>query len=239
MGKKPNVLSNKNATNFKRLLKKLKAPSKSKNLRFSDSRSKCLRTNKTSKEDLLKKKKKSTTPDATVNVLLNLCKLLWTLNLKLALKLSALKRSLKVTSTILKFNSAMLTAMLPTHKNKSNFFRVKSKILLLNSMMPNAAVKMSSNKWLSLNAVPTFWLVKSKNSATVLNKLNAAVNSLKPNSTNLMNAPTFSTHKTPLLSIKSANLKQNSNKFKVKLKNLSLNAATPKKKLRRLSLMPL
>merc|ERR1711941_193642 len=105
-------------------------------------------------------------------------------------------------------------------------------------MMPNANPKMLLNKWLLSNAAPTSCPVKLKSSATVLNKLNAAVNSLKPNSTNPTNVPTFFTPKTLLLSIKSANSKLNSNKLKEKSKNLSLNAATPKRKLRRLSLMP-
>merc|ERR1712066_1185962 len=200
---------------------------------------KCLKTNKTSKEDLPRKKKKLTTPDATVNVLLNPCKPPWTLNPKLALKPSALKRSSKVTSTTLKSNLAMLTAMLLMLQNKSRSSNLKSKTLSPSSMMLNVNLKTLLNKWLLSNAALTSCPVKSKNSVTVLNKLNVAVNSLKLNSTNLTNAPTSFTPKTPLLSTKSANSKPNFNKLKEKLKNLSLNAATPKRKLRRLSLMPL
>merc|ERR1712066_812573 len=228
--KKLNAVLNKNVMNFKLLSKKLKVLSKSKNPRFSDSLSKCLKTNKTSKEDLLRKKK--TTPDATVNALLNLCKPPWILNPKLVLRPSAPKRSSKVTSMTLKSNSAMPTAMPLMLKNKSSFSNLKLKTLSPNSMMLNVNPKMLSNKWLLLNAVLTFCPVKLKNSVTVLNKLNAAVNSLKPNLTNLTNAPTFFTPKTPLLLTKSANSKPNFNKLKERLKNLSLNAATPKKKLR-------
>merc|ERR1711879_834709 len=235
--KKLNVVLNKNVMNFKPLLKRLKVPLKSKNPRFLDSPSKCLKINKTLKEEWPRKKKKLTTPDATVNALSNPCKPLWILNPKLAPKPSAPKRSLKVTSMISKSNLAMLTAMPLMLKNKSKFFNLRLRMLLPNTMMPNANPKMLLNKWLLSNAAPTSCPVKSKNSATVLNKLNAAVNSLKPNSTNPTNVPTFFTPKTLLLSIKSANSKPNFNKLKEKLKNLSLNAATPKRKLRRLSLM--
>merc|ERR1711941_156629 len=107
--KKLNVVLNKNVMNFKPLLKKLKVPLKSKNPRFLDSPSKCLKTNKTLKEEWPRKKKKLITPDATVNALSNPCKPLWILNPKLALKLSAQKRSSKATSTTLKFNLATLT----------------------------------------------------------------------------------------------------------------------------------
>merc|ERR1712066_307103 len=80
--KKPNDLWNKSETNFKLLLKKPKVPSKSKKLKFSDSPSKCPRTNRTSNDDWLRKKKRSTPPDETVSELLNPCKLPWTLNPK-------------------------------------------------------------------------------------------------------------------------------------------------------------
>merc|ERR1712066_523367 len=95
----------KNETSFRPLLKKLKAPSKSKKLKFSDSPSKCLRTNKTLNDESLRKKKKSTPPDETVSELSNPCKLPWTLNPKPEPKLFDRRRSSKVTLTTWKSNS--------------------------------------------------------------------------------------------------------------------------------------
>merc|ERR1712223_593146 len=80
--KKPNDPWNRNETSFKLLLKKPKAPSKSKKLKFSDSPSKCPRTNRTLNDDWLKKKKRSPPPDETVSELLNPCKPPWTPNPK-------------------------------------------------------------------------------------------------------------------------------------------------------------
>merc|ERR1712066_719479 len=105
--KKPNDPWSKNETNYRPLLKKLKAPSKLKKLKFSDSPSKCLRTNKILSDESPRKKRKSTPPDETVSELLNPCKLLWILNLKPEPKPFDRRRSLKVTSTTWKFNSVM------------------------------------------------------------------------------------------------------------------------------------
>merc|ERR1711879_522397 len=121
--KKPNDHWNKNETNSKQLLKKLKAPSKSKKLKFSDLPSKCLRTNKTSNDESLRKKKKLTPPDETVSELLNPCKLPWTLNPNPEPKLFDRRRSLKVTSTTSKFNSDMPTDEPPMPVRASKFFR--------------------------------------------------------------------------------------------------------------------
>merc|ERR1712050_627245 len=56
--KKPNDPWNRNETSSRLLLKKQKVPSKSKKLKFSDSPSKCPRTNRTSNDDWPRKKKK-------------------------------------------------------------------------------------------------------------------------------------------------------------------------------------
>merc|ERR1712178_620421 len=72
--KKPNEPWNKNETNFRPLLKRLKLLSKLKKPRFFDSPLKCPNPNRTLSEDWLKKKKKSITPDETVSELLNPCK---------------------------------------------------------------------------------------------------------------------------------------------------------------------
>merc|ERR1712050_282243 len=120
MGKKPNDLWNKNETNSRPLLKKLKAPSKSKKLKFSDSPSKCPRTNKTLSDESPRKKKKSTPPDETVSELLNPCKLPWILNPKPEPKLFDRRRSWKATSTTWKSNSDMPTdkPLMPANKSK-------------------------------------------------------------------------------------------------------------------------
>merc|ERR1712066_455073 len=114
----------KNETSFRPLLKKLKAPSKSKKLRFSDSPSKCLRTNKTSSDESLRKKKKSTPPDETVSELSNPCKLPWTLNPKPEPKLFDRRRSSKVTLTTWKSNSDTPTDKLLMPARMSRFSRV-------------------------------------------------------------------------------------------------------------------
>jgi hypothetical protein len=80
--------------------------------------------------------------------------------------------------------------------------------------------------------------VKSNNSETLLNKLNEAENSLKPNSTSPTSDLTFFTLKIPLSSTRSENLKLNFNKLRVKLKNPSLNAETLKKRPKNQLLMP-
>merc|ERR1712066_193085 len=122
--KKPNDLWNKSETNFKLLLKKPKVPSKSKKLKFSDSPSKCPRTNRTSNDDWLRKKKRSTPPDETVSELLNPCKLPWTLNPKPEPKLFDRRRSWKATSTTWKSNSDMPTDKQLMPARTSKFFRV-------------------------------------------------------------------------------------------------------------------
>merc|ERR1712066_898027 len=102
---------------------------------------KCLKTNKIWSADMLKKKKKLIIPDVMVHVPLNPCKLLWIQNPKLVLKPSVLKRSLKVTSTTLKFNSATPIALLLKLKNKLKYFKLKLKMVFKNSMKLNAAPK--------------------------------------------------------------------------------------------------
>merc|ERR1712048_1465318 len=108
---------------------------------------------------------------------------------------------------------------------------------LLNSTMLNDDAKTPLNRWLSSNDDPTYLPVKSKNSETLLNKLNEAENWLKPSSTSPTSDPTCSTPRTPLLSTKSENWRPSSNKPRVKSKNPSLNAETLKIKPRKLSLM--
>merc|ERR1712157_266964 len=198
------------------LLKKLKAPSKLKKLRFFDSPSRCLRTNKTSNDDWLKRKKKSTTPDETVNELSNLCRPPWTLNPN---------------------PEPTPSDKLPMPPNRSRSFNLSSRTTLPNSMMQNDDAKTPLSRWLSSNDDPTCSLVKSKNSETLLNKLNEAENWLRPSSTSPTNDPTCSILKTLLLSTRNENWRLNSNKLKVKSKRPFLNAETLKRKPRRPSLM--
>merc|ERR1712157_50879 len=82
------------------------------------------------------------------------------------------------------------------------------------------------NKWLSSNDDPTCSPAKSKNSETLLNKLNEAENWLRPNSTSPTGDPTCSIPRTPLLSTKSENWRPSSNKPRVRSKSPSLNAET-------------
>merc|ERR1711879_551633 len=97
---------------------------------------------------------------------------------------------------------------------------------------------MGANRWPSSNDDLTSSPVKSKNSEMPSNKPNEAENSLKPNSTNPTSDQTFFTPRTPLLSTRNENWRLNFNKLRVKLKNPSLNAETPKKRPRNLLLMP-
>merc|ERR1712110_75337 len=110
---------------------------------------------------------------------------------------------------------------------------------LAKSTTPKEKLKTPANKWLSLNAEPTFSLVKSKNSVMLLNKLNAAVNLPRLNLMNPTNVQTSSTLKTQLLSTKNVRLKQNFNKPNPKSKSPFLKDVTLKKKPRNPSLMRL
>merc|ERR1712173_28125 len=238
MGKKPNDPWNRNETNFKPLSKRLKLPSKPKKPRFFDLPSKCPNPNRTLNDDWLRKKKKSITPDETVSELLNPCKPVWTLNPNPELKLFDRRRSSKVTSTIWKSNSDMLTDKPTKLPNKLKCSKALSKTTSPNTTKLNDETKTLENKWPLLNDDPTFSLVKSKNSETPSNKPNEAENLLKPNSTSPTNDPTFTIPKTLLSSTKNENLKLNFNKLRVKSKNPSLNAETLKRKLKNLLLMP-
>merc|ERR1712157_143309 len=217
--KKPSELLSKNETNFRPLLKRLKPPSKPKKPRFSDSPSRCLNLNKTSNDDLPRRKKKSTTPDETVNELLSPCRPLWTLNPNPEPKLSDRRRSSKATSTIWKSNSDTPTDKPTKPPNKPNFFNLRSKITSPNTTRLSDETKILVNRWPLSNDDPTSSPVKSKSSETPLNKLNEAENWLRPNSTSPTNDPTCS-------SPRSENWRPNSNKPRVKLKSASLNAET-------------
>merc|ERR1711941_138195 len=224
--------------NFKLLSKKLKLPLKPKKPRFFDLPSKCLNPNKTSNDDWPKKKKKSITPDETVNELLNPCRPVWTLNPNPEPKPFDRRRSSKVTLTTWKFNLAMPIDRPTKPPNKPRPFKVPLKITSPNTTKLNDEMKILANRWLSSNDDLTSSPVKSKNSETPSNKPNEAENSLKLNSTSLTSDPTFFTLRTPLLSTKNENSKLNSNKLRAKLKNPSLNAETLKRRPRNLLLMP-
>merc|ERR1711937_740452 len=143
--KNPREQSMSNATNFKPLLKKLKPPSNPKKPRSSVSKLKLPKANKTSNVELLKRMKKSITPDVMVNALLNLCKPPMTLKSVPAVKPSESRRRWNLTSTILKFNLVTLT---------DNVFKAKrrtSKSLLMTHKEP---VKILPNKLLLLTDVP-------------------------------------------------------------------------------------
>merc|ERR1712178_379853 len=235
--KRPNDLSNKNETNFKPLLKRLKVPSKSRKLKFFDSPSRCLKTNKTSNDDWPRKKKKSTTPDETVNELSNPCRPPWTPNPNPEPKPSDRRRSSKATSTTWKSNSDTPTDKPPMLPNKSRSSNLSSRTTSPSSTMLNDDAKTPLNRWLSSNDDPTCSPAKSKNSETPSNKPNEAENWLRPNSTSLTSDLTCSTPRTPLLSTKSENWRPSSNKPRVKLRNPSLNAETLRTKPRKPSLM--
>merc|ERR1712178_611420 len=217
--------------------KRLKPPSRPKKPRFFDSPSRCLNLNKTSNDDLLRKKKKSTTPDETVNELSNPCRPLWTPNPNPELKLSDRRRSSKVTSTTWKSNSDTPTDKPTKPPNKPNFFSPKSKTTSPNTTRLNDETKTLVNRWPLSNDDPTSSPVKLKSSETPLNKLNEAKNWLKPNSTSPTNDPTCSTPRTPLSSTRSENWRLSFNKPRVKLKSASLNAETLKRRPRNLLLM--
>merc|ERR1711972_295300 len=236
--KKPNEPWNKNETNFKLLSKKLKPLLKPKKPKFFDSPLKCLNPNKTLNDDWLKKKKKSITPDETVNELLNPCRPVWTLNPNLEPKLSDRRRSSKVTSTTWKSNSAMPTDKPTKLLNKPRCSKALSRTTSPNTTKLNDETKTSANRWPSLNDDPTFSPVKSKNSETPSSKPNEVENSLKPNSTSPTSDPTFFTPRTPLSSTRNESSKLNFNKLRVKSKNPSLNAETLKRRPRNLLLMP-
>merc|ERR1712066_1185594 len=153
--KRPNDPWNRNETNFKPLLKRLKLPSKPKKPRFFDSPSKCLSPNKTLNDDWLKKKKKSITPDETVSELSNPCRPVWTLNPNLEPKLFDRRRSSKVTSTIWKSNSDTPTDRPLMPANRSKLFKARSKTTSPNSTKLNDEPKTPKNRWPSLNDDPT------------------------------------------------------------------------------------
>merc|ERR1711990_429543 len=121
--KRPSDLWNKNETNCRLLSKKLNPLSNLKNPRSFDCKSRWLKPSKILIDDSLKRKKKSTTLDETVNELWNLCKPLWTLNPSLELKLSDKRRSWNLTLTIWKSNSVTPTDLLlmpPSNSRPSN-----------------------------------------------------------------------------------------------------------------------
>merc|ERR1712178_80384 len=217
--------------------KRLKPPSRPKKLRFFDSPLRCLNPNKTLNDDSPRKRKRSTTPDETVNELSNPCRLLWTPNPNPELKLSDRRRSSKVTSTTWKSNSDTPTDKPTKPPNRPNFFSPKSKTTSPNTTRLNDETKTLVNRWPLSNDDPTSSPVKSKSSETPLNKLNEAENWLRPSSTSPTSDPTCSTPRTPLLSTRSENWRPNSNKPRVKLKRASLNAETLRRRPRNPSLM--
>merc|ERR1712066_20362 len=153
--KRPNDPWNRNETNFKPLLKRLKLPSKPKKPRFFDSPSKCLSPNKTLNDDWLKKKKKSITLDETVSELLNPCRPVWILNPNLEPKPFDRRRSSKVTSTTWKSNSAMPPDKPTKLPNKPRCSKAPSRITSPNTTKLNDETKTSANRWPSLNDDPT------------------------------------------------------------------------------------
>merc|ERR1711972_912472 len=154
------------------------------------------------------------------------------------LKLSDRRRSSKVTSTTWKSNSAMPTDKPTKLLNKQRCFKVPLKTTSPNTTKLNDETKTLANRWLLSNDDLTFLPVKLKNSEMPSNKLNEAENSLRPNSTSPTSDPIFFTLRTPLSSTRNENSKLNFNKLRVKLKKLSLNAETPKRRQRNLLLMP-
>merc|ERR1712048_258046 len=193
---------------------------KPKNPRSSDCKSRWLKTNKTSNDDWLKRKKKSTTPDETVNELSNPCRPPWTPNPNPEPKLSDKRRSSKATSTTWKSNSDTPTDKPPTLPNKSRSSNLSSRTTSPNSTMLNDDAKTPLNRWLSSNDDPTCSPAKSKNSETVLNKPNEAENWLRPSSTSPTSDPTCSTPRTPLSSTRSENWRLSFSKPRTKLRNL-------------------
>merc|ERR1712157_374652 len=149
---------------------------KLKKLRFFDSPSRCLKTNKTSNDDWLRKKKKSTTPDETVNELSNPCRPPWPPNPNPEPKPSDRRRSSRVTSTTWKSNSDTPTDKPTKPQNRPNFSKAQSKTTSPNTTRLNDETKTLANRWPLLNDDLTFLLVKSKSSETLLNKLNEAEN---------------------------------------------------------------
>merc|ERR1712110_185418 len=121
--KKLSDLLNKSETSSKLHLRKPKARSKSKKLKYFDLPSKCPRTNRTSSDESLRKKRKSTTPDETVSELSNPCRPAWTLSLNPELKPFDRRRSSKATLTTLKSNSDMPTDKLLMPARTSKFSR--------------------------------------------------------------------------------------------------------------------
>merc|ERR1712127_193870 len=103
----------------------------------------------------------------------------------------------------------------------------------------NDEPKTPPNRWLSSNDDPTFSLVKSKSSETLLNKPNEAESLLRPNLTSPTNDQTCFTLRTPLSSTRNERSRPNFNKPLVKSKSPSPNAETLKRKPRKPSLMPL
>merc|ERR1712127_269736 len=158
---------------------------------------KFLSLNKTSKDDLLKRKKKSITPDETVNEPSSPCRPVWTLNPRLEPKPSEPRRSSKVTSTTSKFNSDTPTDRPTKPLNKLRCSNLRLKITSPNSTKLNDEAKICVNRWLLLIDDLTSLLVKSKSSEALLNKPNEAESLLKPNSTSPTNDPTCNTPRTP------------------------------------------
>merc|ERR1712157_140928 len=139
------------------------------------------------------------------------------------------RRSSKVTWATWKFNSDTPTDKLPTLPNRLRSSNLSSRTTLLNSTMLNDDAKTPLNRWLSSNDDPTCLPVKSKNSETLLNKLNEAENWLKPSSTSPTSDPTCSTPRTPLSSTRSENWRLSFSKPRTKSKSPFLNAETLKK----------
>merc|ERR1712157_505214 len=154
---------------------------------MGDSPSRCLNPNKTSNDDSPRKRKRSTTPDETVNELSNPCRPLWTPNPNPELKLSDRRRSSKVTSTTWKSNSDTPTDKPTKPPNRPNFFNLRSKTTSPNTTRLSDETKILVNRWPLSNDDPTSSPVKSKSSETPLNKLNEAENWLRPNSTSPTN----------------------------------------------------
>merc|ERR1712183_1101497 len=196
--KSPREPSMLNVTNSKLPSKKPKPPLNPKKLRFSASKSKLPKANKTSSAELPKRTKKLTTPDVTDNVPLNPCKPLLTLKSVPAVKLSESRRRWNLTSTTSKSNSAMLTDNALKPKRPSRLSKVKTRTSKLALMMPKEQVKILPSKLPSLTDAPTSSNPNWTKCVLLLNKLNVAVNWLKANFLNPTNVVVSFTLKTLL-----------------------------------------
>merc|ERR1712168_1455542 len=152
--KNPREPSMLNATNFKPPLKKLKPPSNPTKPRFSVSKLKLPKANKTSNVELLKRMKKSITPDVTDNAQLNLCKPPLTLKSVPAVKPSESRRRWNLTSTILKSNLAMPTDNALKPKRPLRLSKVKTRTSKSPLMTHKELVKILPNKLPLLTDVP-------------------------------------------------------------------------------------